>query len=692
MALEKLQSVFNNISDNTQNLEDGYPVESISNSLYDDFHSFGTQGNRTELIEVTKISKNQNPSPLMAINGIFAEDGTRIPVNPDVNGHNFRQIRINDNAGTNLLKTVGTEYSGNKGFGQVVINKNNEVKDFISPYNLGKGKFILESLFDKTHGNSTPGREPFGEPGRLSSDLLLHTPEGIGSTKYLNIRNNEGSYGGRFGNFSKVNEPYIVHPIGFSSPNERKKGYDRDGIPLRAAGEDVSRLLNYYLSADGIQFMLKENVTNIAVGDGFTPSNIFRSLMLPPLPVPTTGFLNGYQQRMQANFPTIPEFEVFGKAFNGFEGRSGRSNRKPLARNYSEEFTSIIHRPFRAAVQGDVDSLLNGTFTNPIKQTEFQENKAHKIKFRFDTNENSAQDAFNAGASNTQVKGLLALDATTNAAGKVGNVVLVGGAQKTLDGLNAIKEAARKAAHVAKEAARKKIQEVIDVGVALPKQPLKDFSGLNRSGPGGKYKVIDNLSMIPPLDPADAVDVEDNIDPGDFYVRIQDLRKMTDGTAGKVLYFRGFVTGITENITPSWNPTTYIGRSEDVWIYQKAERDLSFNLRVAPANKLEHEYMYQKMEKLTSLAYPSYLPDGGMVRMQPPLTALYMAHIGSKSVGQFGYIKSLTYTVSEQGDWDALSQLPRVFDIALSYQILNKEAPNMVSTKFYSPIANDVSV
>ena len=102
--------------------------------------------------------------------------------------------------------------------------------------------------------------------------------------------------------------------------------------------------------------------------------------------------------------------------------------------------------------------------------------------------------------------------------------------------------------------------------------------------------------------------------------------------------------------------------------------------------------MYQKMEKLTSLAYPSYLADGGMVRMQPPLTALYMAHIGSKSVGQFGYIKSITYTVNEQGDWDALSQLPRVFDIALSYQILSKEAPNMVTTKFYSPISSDVSV
>ena len=38
--------------------------------------------------------------------------------------------------------------------------------------------------------------------------------------------------------------------------------------------------------------------------------------------------------------------------------------------------------------------------------------------------------------------------------------------------------------------------------------------------------------------------------------------------------------------------------------------------------------------------------------MQPPFTEIYMAHIGSRTVGQFGYIKSLTYTVNEQGDWD----------------------------------------
>ena len=96
---------------------------------------------------------------MVAINGIFAEDGTITPINP-INGHNFRQIRINDNNGTNLLQTVGTEYSGDVGFGEVVSNEPNLRLD-----KLGKGDFKLEKLFDPTHGNNYDDRVRLGGQG-----------------------------------------------------------------------------------------------------------------------------------------------------------------------------------------------------------------------------------------------------------------------------------------------------------------------------------------------------------------------------------------------------------------------------------------------------------------------------------------------------------------------------------------------
>ena len=171
-----------------------------------------------------------------------------------------------------------------------------------------------------------------------------------------------------------------------------------------------------------------------------------------------------------------------------------------------------------------------------------------------------------------------------------------------------------------------------------------------------------------------------DIKDGDFYVRFKDLRG-----GGKWLYFRGFVTGITENVSPSFTPVNYIGRSEAVYMYERAERDISFNLRVYPTNELQFKMMYEKINHLTSLAYPNYLDDGtGLNRMQPPFTELYMAHIGDSDKGQFGFIKSISYTVPGEGDWDAIRALPRLFDISISYQILSKRPPGLKTGSTYT--------
>ena len=204
--------------------------------------------------------------------------------------------------------------------------------------------------------------------------------------------------------------------------------------------------------------------------------------------------------------------------------------------------------------------------------------------------------------------------------------------------------------------------------------PFMDLTG----GPKKTY-YVDVISMKPEVDEEEYTkDKWENIvtKPGDFYVRIKDLRTK------RYIYFRGFVTGITENVNPSFTSTNYIGRSEPVYQYERGERDLSFNLKVAPANTTEFNAMYEKINTLTSLAYPEYLPETGnksLVRMKAPFTELYMAHIGNRAQGQFGFIKSISYAVNESGDWDALSALPRLFDIAISYQILSKRPPSLLN-------------
>ena len=212
------------------------------------------------------------------------------------------------------------------------------------------------------------------------------------------------------------------------------------------------------------------------------------------------------------------------------------------------------------------------------------------------------------------------------------------------------------------------LQEAVQVPVIGRPTPFIDLA----KGPG-ETNYIDLVS----LKHVDTQEVDDTIatsKKGDFYVKIKDLR------TNNIIYFRGYITGITENVSPSFSPTNYIGRSEPVYMYERGERDVSFNLKVYPANFTEQKIMYDKMDKLTSLAYPEYAQDvdnDSLTRMKPPFTELYMAHIGKRDRGQFGFIKSISYTVNEQGDWDALRVLPRHFDIAISYQILNKKPPGL---------------
>jgi hypothetical protein len=233
---------------------------------------------------------------------------------------------------------------------------------------------------------------------------------------------------------------------------------------------------------------------------------------------------------------------------------------------------------------------------------------------------------------------------------------------------------ANKTINALKVRAARELSEAVQVPVIGKPTPFIDLS----RGPG-ETNYIDYVSS----QPVTTSEVDDQIAPnkkGDFYVKIKDLRN------NNLLYFRGFVTGITENVSPSFTPTNYIGRSEPVYMYERADRDISFNLKIHPANFTEQKLMYDKLEKLTSLAYPEYIEDDpftdSQTRMKPPFTELYMAHIGTPKKGQFGFIKSISYTVPGEGDWDALRVLPRLFDINISYQILNKKPPQM-GDQFY---------
>jgi len=180
---------------------------------------------------------------------------------------------------------------------------------------------------------------------------------------------------------------------------------------------------------------------------------------------------------------------------------------------------------------------------------------------------------------------------------------------------------------------------------------------------------------------------------------------------GAYVFFRAFIEGLSENISPSYNSTQYIGRSEPVYTYSMSERELSLTLKLFAQTKDELSMIYKKMNKLTSLCYPEYFKDevitlvedevtqtssevvtnvGYGNRMKAPLTKLRIGDMfGSSNSELQGYIKSLSYSVDQASPYETEvgKRVPKFVTATIGYQVIHSTVPNL-ETKFYGYIGD----
>ena len=184
------------------------------------------------------------------------------------------------------------------------------------------------------------------------------------------------------------------------------------------------------------------------------------------------------------------------------------------------------------------------------------------------------------------------------------------------------------------------------------------------------------------------VEIEEEKNGMPFYFK--DLRDNT------YIFFRAYIDGLTENISPNWDPTNYLGRSEPVYVYSRSERDISFNLKLFAHTPSELDSIYQKMNRLTSLCYPEYAKDtvgsttneegetvfagNALQRMKPPLTKFRLGELfGSKNNELMGFIKSLSYTYPQESTWETKQgkRVPKYILVAISYQVIHMKVPSL---------------
>ena len=513
-----------------------------------------------------------------------------------------------------------------------------DLNDLGTAGKLGIGSLTLESLYLTTHKNN-PDRQPIptGRNDENGNPIFINTVRpGMGNLNGLDIKGystDKISYRGS----DRGKEPYFIPEIGSTEQFYGKETH-------------TSRLVKFYKSKAGGQTLLKENLlafafaldkinlSNIklpALGGGTLTSGLNALIGLQFRRGHDSLFYNVFAQQLDLDYQNREIIAAAGQSITIGQisdiGNVLGSLRRPFAIEYSARkrvglpFGDLGDRPWNLRPLAKL---------NPDKI-----NPKYKGLKKFTT---KLRDI-----------GLKEMD-------RIGNIPtfkpspffdLSGGPGNHNDG--------SVFAGLFNKKFRGYDDKIADSEVLAPKFAETDFFSEGSDSP------LENTIG--------------QINNGDFYVRFKDLRD------GNFIYFRGYVTGITENLSPSWTSTNFIGRSEPVYSYQRAERDISFNLAVYPQDGQQQLAMYRKIDRLTSLVYPSYGPvqtNSSVRGKEGPFTEMYMAHIGSKQIGQFGYIKSLSYTVNESGDWDAISAVPRVFNIAISYQIVSKQSPRLGSS-FY---------
>jgi len=114
----------------------------------------------------------------------------------------------------------------------------------------------------------------------------------------------------------------------------------------------------------------------------------------------------------------------------------------------------------------------------------------------------------------------------------------------------------------------------------------------------------------------------------------------------KYLIFRAILDGISDAVTPEYGEERYVGRPDKVYVYQGADRIISFNFSIYPKTKQELPILIEKMEYLISLCYPTYTDQNFM---KTPFIELTMGDMFKDTPG---ILTGLTVTVEENTTWE----------------------------------------
>jgi hypothetical protein len=209
------------------------------------------------------------------------------------------------------------------------------------------------------------------------------------------------------------------------------------------------------------------------------------------------------------------------------------------------------------------------------------------------------------------------------------------------------------------------IEERVHLG--NPGDPLRNLSDYTK---GTGLGPLDTLNAITLYQSANVR--QDNQAPVNDLVKFRIAVIEPDGQGQKTfIHFRAFLDTITDNYSADWSSHRYVGRGENFWTYQGFDRTISLGWTVYAQSREELIPMYKRLNYLASSLAPSY--NNGFMR-----GLLCQLTIGGYVYEQPGFIKSLTYELSDQSTWEIGINDKGFTDPENKGDALVKELPHMI--------------
>jgi hypothetical protein len=161
-----------------------------------------------------------------------------------------------------------------------------------------------------------------------------------------------------------------------------------------------------------------------------------------------------------------------------------------------------------------------------------------------------------------------------------------------------------------------------------------------------------------------------------------------DNTANATaVFFRAFLSGITDNHQATINPHRYVGRGEEFYTYQGVARSIGFSFKISPQSIEEQKPLYKKLNYLISQVYPDYSDRTGIMR-----APLMRITIGDYFYRLAGFLENVNVTIDDNVPWeidsnDNLKQLPHVVNVQCSFKPIQDFLPRR--QKYSSALGTD---